>query len=354
MLLNLQLLDNYDFATINVEISNNETVQAYNINYISNIEVFTNTYSVNYSSIGLTESVSRYNVVYSSLYGDVVNKYTLRYYSGREATNVDTRYSLKYTSINPMEYVNMYSVVYNTTGPSTLSFRSIYKLKYSSEGVNESVSTYSVRYSLAYFKDRSQKYYIKYSSETPYMFETKAVLLRNNSKTSILFAIRGREESIDDMLFVFSNLPRYQLVEFDLQTIRPNIAILDVNDVLPYNLFGESFNDPTEAYTPSCYVIVEGIEELNSASLDLYEKISLEKRNINKSFFFNLESTEFYTNPVLINGTNYQMVNYSSNYYNYNYLNFVEKTVTPSFKVFDSCCFSTKIKDTSSNACSPF
>lgn len=354
MIFNPKLLDKYDFGTINVAINNNETIATYNIVYTSNLENYTDSYRIAYDSQGFTDLTARYNIVYTSLYGDVTTKYTIRYYSGRETSDVDTRYSIKYTSINPMEYINMYSVVYNTTGPSTLNFRYIYKLRYASDGVDESVVSYTVRYSLDYFKDRSQKYYITYSSETPYMFETKAVLLRNNEKTSILFALRGRKESIDDMLFVFSNLPRYQLVEFGVETERPHVKILPVNSVIGYNLFGESFNDPNEAYTPACYVVVENIEEINSLSLDLYDKTSLEKRNINKSFFFNLNSTEFYTNPVLINGVNYEIVNYTSNFYSYEYLNFVEKSVTPLFKVFDSCCFSTKIKDTSSNACSPF
>lgn len=354
MNVNLKLLSDYNVGILAIQVSQNETVSDYRIVYTSNIEEYTDKYSIVYSTTSLVEFVSRYNIVYDSLYGDVVNTYRLRYYTGREATDVDTRYSIKYTSINPMEYVNMYSVIYTTTGPSTLSFRYVYKLKYASDGVDEVVNNYTVRYSLDYFKERSQKYYINYTSETPYMFDTQSVLLRNNEKTSVLFYLRGRKELIDDMLFVFSNLPKYQLVEFGVTVERPHIQILKVADVIGYNLFGESFVDPKEAYTPACYVVVENVEEINNLSLDLYDKTSLEKRNINKSFFFNLDSTEFYTNPVKIGGVNYEMVNYSSNYYNYNYLNFVEKSVTPLFKVFDNCCFSTKIKDTSSNACSPF
>lgn len=352
--LTLKLLNEYSLGVMSIQVSQNETISDYHIVYTSNIEDYTDRYRIAYTTTSLVEVTSRYNIVYDSLYGDVVNTYRIRYYTGREATDVDTRYSLKYTSINPMEYINMYSVVYTTTGPSTLNFRYVYRLRYASDGVDEVVNNYTIRYSLDYFKDRSQKYYINYSSETPYMFDTKSILLRNNDKTSVLFYLRGRKESIDDMLFVFSNLPRYQLVEFGVDVERPHIQILDVADVIGYNLFGESFTDPKEAYTPACYVVIENVEEINNLSLDLYDKTSLEKRNINKSFFFNLDSTEFYTNPVRIGGVNYEMVNYSSNYYNYNYLNFVEKSVTPLFKVFDNCCFSTKIKDTSSNACSPF
>lgn len=341
-------------VTSNLTVNLVEIVQDYYIRYISGLTEYTNNYPVRYTSYNLTDYTQRYNIVYDSLYGDVVAKYTIRYYSGRETSDVDTRYSIKYTSINPMEYINMYSVVYQTTGPSTLNFRYVYRLRYASDGVDEVVNNYTIRYSLDYFKDRSQKYYINYTSETPYMFDTKSILLRNNEKTSVLFYLRGRKELIDDMLFVFSNLPKYQLVEFGLDIERPHIQILNVADVIGYNLFGESFTDPKEAYTPACYVVIENVEEINNLSLDLYDKTSLEKRNINKSFFFNLDATEFYTNPVKIGGVNYEMVNYSSNYYNYNYLNFVEKSVTPLFKVFDNCCFSTKIKDTSSNACSPF
>lgn len=331
-----------------------EHVSTYHIVYASNVEEAVNKYYVRYDSYGLIETSSTYVVRYDSLYGDVVSTYKIRYHSGREITDIIDRYSLKYTSINPTEYLNIYSVLYSTTSPASLSYRSIYRFRYTSEGVDETVKTYNMKYGIEYFKDRTQKYYVRYSTDTPYMFDTKSVLLRNNDETAVLFYLKGRGEVIDDMLFVFSNLPKYQLVEFSTETSRPHISILSTDDVKAYNLFGEEFETPSETYTPACYILVHGVDEVQNLSLDVYDKITLQKRNINKSFFFNLNSTEFYTNPVSLDGVNFEVVNYSSNYYNYEYLNFVEKSVTPLFKVYDSCCFNTKITDTSSNACSPF
>lgn len=331
-----------------------EHVSTYHIVYASNVEEAVNKYYVRYDSYGLIETSSTYVVRYDSLYGDVVSTYKIRYHSGREITDIIDRYSLKYTSINPTEYLNIYSILYSTTSPASLSYRSIYRFRYTSEGVDETVKTYNMKYGIEYFKDRTQKYYIRYSTDTPYMFDTKSVLLRNNDETAVLFYLKGRGEVIDDMLFVFSNLPKYQLVEFSTETSRPHISILNTDDVKDYNLFGEEFETPSETYTPACYILVHGVDEVQNLSLDVYDKITLQKRNINKSFFFNLNSTEFYTNPVSLDGVNFEVVNYSSNYYNYEYLNFVEKSVTPLFKVYDSCCFNTKITDTSSNACSPF
>ena len=338
----------------NLKINLNEQISKYNIRYASNVEEYSTEYKFRYDSESLIETTTRYSIIFDSLYGDVTSKYHIRYHSGRDLEDVNTRYSIKYSSINPSEYLNIYSFIYTTTGPTTLNFRSIYRFRYTSEGVDETVKGYSIKYGLEYFKDRSQKYYIKYSSDTPYMFETKSVLLRNNERTSALFYLKGREEDINDMLFVFSNLPRYQLVEFTSEQTRPHVTILDSLDVKDYNLFGENFEVPNSTYSPACYILVHNVDEVQNMSLDVYDKTTLQKRNINKSFFFNLNSTEFYTNPVELDGINFEVVNYSSNYYNYEYLNFVEKSVTPLFKVFDNCCFNTKITDTSSSACSPF
>lgn len=346
------LLNTFTFG-VNTKLTDNVQTYTtdYTIAYRTNVEFFTEQYTVRYTSTSLVQTTNRYNIVYDSLYGDIVNTYTFRYYSGRESEYVDTRYTLKYTSPTIEQTINTYSVLYTTTGPSSVQYRHVYKMKYDTQGVNEVSTTYSMRYSLEYFKERSDKYYIRYTSETPFMYDTKSVLLRNQNKTSVLFCLKGRQEALDEILFVFSNLPRYQLVEFGTELERPNIKILDTDSVIGYNLFGEQFN-PTSR--PTCYVVIEGIEEINSVSLDLYDKVTLEKRNENKSFFFNLDSTEFYSNPVKIANVNYQMVNYSSDYYNYKYLNFVEKSVTPLFKVYSNCCFSNKITDTSSgSACSP-
>lgn len=332
------------------------TRNRYTIKYISNLEEVSYQYTIKYESEGRVESINSYYISYTSQYGDLINSYYIRYHSGRELVEYANHYNIKYQSNYTDSVSTLYSLKYTTTSPNTLSFRTVYKVRFSSAGSDEVTQTYAMKFTQEFFKDRSAEYYIRYSTDTPYMFETNAVLLRNESKTSVLFFLQGRTEFLDDMLLVFSNLPKYQLVEFSTTLRRPHITILEPDDLAEYNLFGENFlNTLDSKYTPCAYILVEDVEELNALSLDVYEKTSLEKRNINKSFFFNLDSTEFYGNSVTVQDETYNVVNYSSNYYNYNYLNFIEKSLTPIFKVFDNCCFNVKITDTTSGGnCSPF
>lgn len=335
---------------------NAPVVKEYSIQYVAGLDEAFTQYNIRYQITGLSESSDSYRIAYSSHYGDVTATYSVRYHSGREVSEYISRYSVKYTSAYTDDVSTLYSLKFTTTSPNSLSYRTIYRMRYESAGSDEVVTSYRVRYTNEYFKDRTQEYSIRFSSETPFMFDTNAVLLRNEDKTSVLFFLQGRSDLLEDMLLVFSNLPKYQLVEFSVDVIRPHVHFLDIDQVSQYNLFGEDFlNTSDRLYMPCAYILVEGVEELNALSLDVYEKITLEKRNINKSFFFNLDSTEFYSNPVVLGEETYQVVNYSSNYYNYRYLNFIEKSLTPIFKVFDNCCFNIKITDkTSGGACSPF
>ena len=58
---------------------------------------------------------------------------------------------------------------------------------------------------------------------------------------------------------------------------------------------------------------------------------------------------------VTLADTNFTYVNYTSEYYNYSYLNFVERSLIPLFRLGDSCCFNTKINSTTTGGmCSPF
>ena len=331
-----------------------DVVKRYSVTYTAGVEEYVDYYPIIYTSNYLSAFQNTYTLSYTSLYGDVINTYRLRYYSGVELSERLSRYTIKYISNFNNLYTANYTLRYSSLSPTESSFRRIYKVKYSSVGSKENAVQYTLRYSLEFFKDRSLTYRIKYNSHTPFSYNVDAVLVRNNRSTSALFCIRGSVEYLANNLFVFSNLPRYQLVSMDAYENKTNIFWLEAEDIKPYDLFLEN-SDQRGALPPVAYILIKDIDEVNNMSLDVYDKESLEKINKSKSFFFDLDSNSFLINPVTLAETNFTYVNYTSEYYNYSYLNFVERSLTPLFRLGDSCCFNTKIKSTTTGGmCSPF
>lgn len=330
-----------------------DVVKNYSVTYTSGVEEHVDYYSITYTSNYLSNFQNTYTLSYTSLYGDVINLYRVRYYSGVELTERLSRYTIKYISNYNNLYTANYTLRYSSLSPTESSFRRMYKVKYSSIGSKENAVQYTLRYSLEFFKDRSLTYRIKYNSHTPFSYNVDAVLVRDNKSTSALFCIRGSLEELANNLFVFSNLPRYQLISMDAYENKTNVFWLEAEDIKPYNLFLEN-SDQIDALPPVAYVFVKDVDEINNMSLDVYNKENLEKINKSKSFFFDLDSNSFIINSVTLADTNFTYVNYTSEYYNYSYLNFVERSLTPLFRLGDSCCFNTKIKSTTGGMCSPF
>ena len=352
----MALLTNYLRYAVSSRLKTtiDETVLNYNVKYTSGLEEVVDNYSIVYTSHYLSDFTTTYKLVYTSLYGDAIQQYRIRYTSGVELTERTSRYTIKYASNFTNLYTTNFTIRYSTLSPTESSFRRIYKLRYSSEGSKENAVQYTLRYRLEFFKDRSSTYHIRYNSHTPFSYNVDAVLVRNNSSTSVLFCIRGSLDELANNLFVFSNLPRYQLISMDAYENKTNVFWLEAEDIKPYNLFLEN-SDQRGALTPVAYVLVKDVDEINNMSLDVYNKESLEKINKSKSFFFDLDSNSFIINPVTLADTNFTYVNYTSEYYNYSYLNFVERSLTPLFRLGDSCCFNTKINSTTTGGmCSPF
>jgi len=135
---------------------------------------------------------------------------------------------------------------------------------------------------------------------------------------------------------------------------KTNIVWLDPEEIKPYNLFLEN-SDQRGSIPPVAYVLIKDIDETNNMSLDVYNKENLEKLNRSKSFFFDLDNNSFIINVVTLDNELYSYTNFTSEYYNYTYLNFVERSLTPLFRLGDSCCFNTKINSTTTGGmCSPF
>lgn len=332
----------------------NEVVNNYSIVYTSGIDSYTDTYTLWYTSNYLSNYVNTYTLVYTSNYGDAIQQYRVRYTSGVELTDRISRYSIKYVSNFTNVYTNGYTIRYSTLSPTESAFRRIYKIRYSSAGSKENEVQYTIRYNLEFFKNRSATYYIKYHSQTPFAYNTSAVLLRNNRSTAVLFCLRGSAEELSNNIFVFSNLPRYQLVSMEAYENKTNIEWLDVESIKPYNLFLEN-SDARGTAPPVAYILVKDIDEVNNMSLDVYNSESLEKLNRSKSFFFDLDNNSFIINPTTLGEESYTYTNFTSEYYNYTYLNFVERSLTPLFRLGDNCCFNTKINSTTTGGmCSPF
>lgn len=343
----------YSFKT-HLKTTINETTTSYSIRYISGLESKTDTYTLWYTSHYLSDYVTTYNLAFTSNYGDVVSQYRIRYTSGVELIERLSRYSLKFTSNFTNIYTNSYTLRYNSLSPTESAFRRIYKIRYASAGSRENAVQYTFRYSLEFFKNRSATYHICYDSHTPFAYTTSSVLVRNNRRTSVLFCIRGSIENLDQNIFVFSNLPRYQLISMEAFENKTNIVWLDPEEIKPYNLFLEN-SDQRGSIPPVAYVLIKDIDETNNMSLDVYNKENLEKLNRSKSFFFDLDNNSFIINVVTLDNELYSYTNFTSEYYNYTYLNFVERSLTPLFRLGDSCCFNTKINSTTTGGmCSPF
>ena len=352
----MALLTNYLRYAVSSRLKTtiDETVLNYNVKYTSGLEEVVDNYSIVYTSHYLSDFTTTYTLVYTSLYGDAIQQYRIRYTSGVELTERTSRYTIKYASNFTNLYTTNFTIRSSTLSPTESSFRRIYKLRYSSEGSKENAVQYTLRYRLEFFKDRSSTYHIRYNSHTPFAYTTSAVLVRNNRRTSVLFCIRGSIENLDQNLFVFSNLPRYQLVSMDAFENKTNMVWLGPEQIKPYNLFLEN-SDERGSMPPVAYVLIKDIDETNNMSLDVYNKENLEKLNRSKSFFFDLDNNSFIINVVTLDDELYSYTNFTSEYYNYTYLNFVERSLTPLFRLGDNCCFNTKINSTTTGGmCSPF
>lgn len=353
MLLVLKNLDSFSGSFIEASISQNDASVLYSIRYLSNLEEIVQDYSVYYSTNYTDGEVKEYRIVYDSIYGETFVKYSIRFYSSVEIIETTSRYQVLYTSVYGSYIYTNYILRYTSVGPSSQSYRGIYRLVYDTTGSKEETLRYRIKYTKEYFKDRSENYKIKYTSVTPFTFETSCVLLRSPTRTSALFCLKGNKVNLQDSLFVFSNLPRYQLVQMDYLEEKVNISWLtDTEYMRAYNLFNE---DSSSSLDPALYLLIRDVEDINNISLDVYNKETLERISIAKSYFFNLNNNSFIMNLITADSELYHHVNYDNSYYNYNYLNFAEKSLTPNFKLGDNCCFNVKINSKNSGGlCSPF
>lgn len=353
MILNLQNIKTYSESSISYNVNVNEVVTQYSIIYASNLEAYSSSYRVAYTSYNTVDVLTQYNIVYTSIFGDAIQSYKIRYVSGRDPSEYVDRYYLRYSSIFTESSYSTYSIRYTTTGTATSAERFRYKIRYSSESLGDYTQTYKLKYTLQKFYDNSSKYTIKYRSVGAEELLTRAVLLRDNEKTDVLFEIKGiTDRNLDNFLFVLSNMPKYQTIEYRVGEILPYIEFIDAVDLTGMSVFDdEELND----YSVRGYILLRDVEDLNGLSLDIYDVDNdYKKINRSKTYFFKIEVSDYLGTLLSVAGTQYYFINRSSDYYNANYLNYVSAQTSPTFRIGIDCCFSKKIDKTNYSYCSPF
>lgn len=344
---------NYESLTFTLATESNEHIQSYTVRYLSNIVEYSDTYRIKYTSYYLTSFTDTYSISYTSIFGDAIQTYRIRYLTGRDPKEVVDRFYIRYTSAYTSTSYATYSIRYITTGASTEPQRVRYRIKYTSETAGNFTQTYKVRYTTSTFYDNFAKYTIKYSSTGAEEILLRAILLRNESTTDAMFEIRGIfDKSIEEYMFVISNMPKYQTVEYRVGENLPYLTYVSPEDAAEQDLFD---NDGADSYTVRGYLILSDVEDLNGLSIDVYDvNNDYKKINRSKTYFFGLESTDYIETLVSLEERIYYFINRSSNYYNVKYLNYVSASITPTFRFGIDCCFSRKINKTNYSYCSPF
>lgn len=337
----------------NYAVNYDEIVQRYEIKYTSNTTEMTDVYKVSYTSYQTISVVDKYSINYSSIYGDSAQQYRIRYFSNRNPQEVVDRYYVRYTASSPVNMYNLYSLRYTSVGASTEAQRVRYKMRYTSDSAGDFLQTYKIKYTTSTFYNNVKKYTISYSSTGAEEILTRALLLRNLETTDALFELRGvLDKPLDSYLFVFSNMPKYQTVEYVIGDSLPYIAYYTYEDLAETDLFDLVEG---EAYHVKGYLLLKGIEDLNGLSLDVFDiTADYTKINRSKTYFFGLESTDYLETFISLPGITYYYINRSSANYNAKYLNYVSAAITPSFRFGSDCCFSRKINKTNYSYCSPF
>lgn len=333
-------------------LTDSSEVQRYTIKYASNLEEVLVSYRIRYNTNYTVHYNDTYSISYTSIFGDATQRYRVRYFSGRELTDSTDRFYVRYTSNFTETTTNIYSIRYKTTSAATNASRVRYRLKYTSNSALDSSVTYKIKYTTSTFYDNTKRYTVNYTTTGAEEILVRAVLLRNVNTTDALFELRGvMDKPLDSYLFVLSNMPKYQTVEFKIGESLPYLQFLKASDVN-----GDIFDlDGTTSYTVRGYILLKEVEDLNGISLDLYDiEAGYKKVNKAKTYFFGVSPTDYLDTLTSLSGTTYYYINKTSDLYVVQNLNYCSAVATPTFRFGIDCCFSRKINKTNYSYCSPF
>lgn len=333
-------------------VKDEDTTQTYRVKYTSGLSDFTSRYKLQYTSYNVYEVNDTYKLTYTSIFGDVLQQYRVRYFSGRDTREFVDRFYVRYTSSFTAITAQQYKIRFNTTGSETSAHRARYKVKYTSDSPRNHNTTYRLKYTLSSFYNNAVEYKIKYTTTGAESLLVRSALIRNDSTTDAVFEIRGIEDiPMDSYLYVLSNMPKYQTVEYTIGENLPYVQFIN-----PSELTADVFDlDGITSYEVKGYILLRNVEDLNGVSLDIYDiEGGYTKVNKSKTYFFGLTPNDYIDTLLSVKGSTYYQVNRASDVYSPEYLNYVATSVTPTFRFGIDCCFSRKINKTNYSYCSPF
>lgn len=384
--LNIDLLSHK--LNIIPEVSYTDSSLTYKIAYSSGITDFSPRYTLKYYSYQLSEYTLKVPFKNTYIYADSVQLYYIKYSSGREVADYSSPYRIKYITDNPVNAKQVYRVLFDSevrltdivqvckvlytswglndafseynirylsVGVGDLEHRKRWSIKYNSQSLGDFATTYKIKYTASVFYDNAIRYLVRYNSQGAEKILTRVALVeRDDGKFDAILQIRGTlDYSIDSYFFVLSNMPKYQHVEYTIGDVLPyvdHVAYYEVSDI-----FGTENNG---RYEVKGYLVLKDIDPHNSVSIDVYDNTEYKRANRAKSYFFRLDQTAWESVNIEFKDRVIKKINYASDNYEYNYLNFISTEITPVFNPGDNCCFSRKIlppgSPNISGGCSPF
>ena len=337
-----QLVEN----TLKVPFKNtylyDDNTSRYYIKYSSGREIsdYTTIYRLKYITDNPVEKRSTYKIVFSS---EV------------RLTDIIQTYKLRFTSWGLNDAFSEYNIRYLSIGVGDVDHRKRWGIKYTSQSLGDFATTYKIKYTASVFYDNAIRYLIRYNTQGSEKVLTRAALIkREDGKYDALFQIRGTLDlQMDSYFYVLSNMPKYQHVEYTIGDELPYV------DYIKYYEVNDIFNSLDNGrYEVKGYLILKDIDPNNSVSVDAYDIEEYKRANRAKSFFFSLEDNYWEEVDVEFKDRTIKTINYASDNYKYVYLNFVSTEVAPVFNPGETCCFSRKIlppgSPNISGGCSPF
>lgn len=352
----MALETNFNYLKIKFSLKSKEHSKQYEIHYGRTTTESSTDWDIFYRVQPIVSNNIQYSVSYTRYEGELNKNYDIRYVRGRPLIEKSKRFKIKYTVKGLEDNNKEYLIGYNRYEPQPIKDRKLFfDVFYNVTGLEEYNTDYLIRYTTEPLTITNKDYTISYTRSEPQPLLSSPLLLRReDGEVDLVFRITKQSDlSVNDILFVFSNLPRFELVEIDELENKTNPHIsLYKHGSTEYNTFETLFNSTGQSLV---YVLIKNVEENNAVSLDLYNKLDgYKKLNEQDSYFFTLTADSFIDNNFSISNTNYVATNNVHSEYKYEYLNFVQVTATPMFRIAADCCFSRKVLKQTYTYCSPF
>lgn len=350
----------YSFKSTRLLVRKNaiRTIQNYRIVYNYDLRTNRQEYLIRYHSPILQRYTEKYSIVYKHEKERVETKYRILYNHDREKQHETKRYILKYRDTRATRVRTPYNIMYNFTGTKDVHTRRRYFIKYNSETYQRVKTTYRINYAHAEFYNVKTTYNIVYNYTGVDKLYTNVVFLRHLDDTdrydvAVKLNTLGTT-SIKEALLVFSNLGKYELVEWTVGTSKPYISFVDANHE-DYEKLNELFTPFSNKSKGLGIVLIKDIDIENPVSLDTYENFDNNKQlNHSKSYFMSHNQDDMLDKLVNVSFGSYSSYQVPKSEYNKQYANHVQLKLTPLFRVGVDCCFSRKITKTNYVYCSPF